>query len=137
MPFRHEEKVLFRHCDPAGIVFYPRYFEMLNDTIEAWFAGRLGWDWSDLHGPAGMAVPTAAVEVQFRAPSRQGDRLVWALSVTKVGRTSVGLRVVATCGEEVRLAATQTLVCIAKETGRPVAWPESVRTRLEEEAADA
>ena len=137
MPFRHDQPVLFRHCDPAGIVFYPRYFEMLNDTIEAWFADRLGWHWSGLHGPQDMSVPTVAVAVHFSAPSRHGDGLVFALSVTKVGRTSVGLSIVARCGEEVRLSATQTLVCIAKETGRPVVWPDDVRRKLEREAADA
>ena len=137
MPYRLDKPVLFRHCDPAGIVFYPRYFEMLNDTMEAWFGDRLGWPWPSLHGPDGMAVPTVAVEVHFSATSRHGDLLTFTLRVTRVGRTSVGLSIVATCGEEVRLSATQTLVCIAKETGRPVAWPEGIRTRLEEEAADA
>jgi 4-hydroxybenzoyl-CoA thioesterase len=137
MAFRHEEPVLFRHCDPAGIVFYPRYFEMLNDCMEAWFGQRLGWAWSGLHGPDGMAVPTVAVEVHFSAPSRHGDLLVLTLEVVKVGRTSVGLKVVARCGDEVRLTAAQTLVCIAKETGRPVAWPEGIRRKMEEEAADA
>ena len=137
MPFRHDEPVLFRHCDPAGIVFYPRYFEMLNDTMEAWFGARLGWPWPSLHGPDGVAVPTVAVEVHFTAPSRHGDALVFTLRVTKVGRTSVGLSIVATCGDEVRLRAAQTIVCISKETGRPIAWPDRVRTKLEEEAADA
>jgi 4-hydroxybenzoyl-CoA thioesterase len=137
MPFRHDEPVLFRHCDPAGIVFYPRYFEMLNDTMEVWFRDRLGWPWSSLHGPDAMAVPTVAVEVHFSAPSRHGDLLTFTLRVTRVGRTSVGLAITATSGEEVRLSATQTLVCIAKDSGRPVAWPEHVRRKLEEEAADA
>ena len=30
--------VRFQHCDPAGIVFYPRYLEMINQTVEEWFA---------------------------------------------------------------------------------------------------
>jgi 4-hydroxybenzoyl-CoA thioesterase len=137
MAFRYDQPVLFRHCDPAGIVFYPRYFEMLNDCIEAWFDARLGWAWSGLHGPEGLGVPTVAVDVHFAAPSRHGDRLVFTLEVTKVGRTSVGLRIVACCGEEVRLTAAQTLVCIAKATGRPVAWPEDIGRKLEKEAADA
>ena len=34
-PFTAEMTVAFRHCDPAGIVFYPRYFEMINDFVEA------------------------------------------------------------------------------------------------------
>ena len=137
MAYRCDQPVLFRHCDPAGIVFYPRYFEMLNDCLESWFGERLGWAWSDMHGPDALAVPTVAVEVHFKATSRHGDRLTVTLEVTRVGRTSVGLSLVATCGDEVRLSATQTLVCMSKKTGRPVAWPENVRKKLEEEAADA
>lgn len=37
MLFTFTQKVLFKHCDPAGIVFYPRYFEIINDCIEAFF----------------------------------------------------------------------------------------------------
>ncbi|KAF5290196.1 hypothetical protein FQR65_LT20676 [Abscondita terminalis] len=41
----------FRHCDPAGIVFYPRYAEMINDTVEHWFKHGLGMDFDCLHRP--------------------------------------------------------------------------------------
>ncbi len=27
MYFKMRQKTLFRHCDPARIVFYPRYFD--------------------------------------------------------------------------------------------------------------
>jgi 4-hydroxybenzoyl-CoA thioesterase len=30
MGYHVTQKVLFRHCDPAGIVFFPRYFEMVR-----------------------------------------------------------------------------------------------------------
>ena len=33
MAFIAQRKVRFQHCDPAGIVFYPRYFEMLNSVV--------------------------------------------------------------------------------------------------------
>ena len=36
-PFVSQVEVRFRHFDPAGIVFYPRYFEMINDFVEEWF----------------------------------------------------------------------------------------------------
>ena len=35
--FKYAIDIGFRHCDPAGIVFYPRYFEMMNDAIEIFF----------------------------------------------------------------------------------------------------
>ena len=41
-PFVSQVEVRFRHCDPAGIVFYPRYFEMINDFVEEWFDKGMG-----------------------------------------------------------------------------------------------
>ncbi|MCO5127369.1 MAG: hypothetical protein M9957_08845 [Rhodobacteraceae bacterium] len=37
MIFRQDIRVGFNHCDPAGIVFYPRYFEMANTVCESFF----------------------------------------------------------------------------------------------------
>ena len=34
--------VRFSHCDPASIVYFPRYFDMINGVVEDWFAGALG-----------------------------------------------------------------------------------------------
>ena len=36
-PFIKTEKIRFKHVDYAGIVFYPRFLEMLNDLVEDWF----------------------------------------------------------------------------------------------------
>ena len=38
MSYRRTIPVEFNHCDPAGIVFYARYFEMTNSVCENFFA---------------------------------------------------------------------------------------------------
>jgi 4-hydroxybenzoyl-CoA thioesterase len=128
MPFDHPQKVLFRHCDPAGIVFFPRYAEMLNDTVEAFFSACVHWPFEEIHPAA--AVPTVALSFQFRAPSRHGDALVLRLAPRALGRTSLRLETAAFCGTQVRFTADQTLVC-TDGTGRPQPWPAEVRARLE------
>lgn len=35
--FQREILVRFGHCDAAGWVFYPRYFELISDFVEDWF----------------------------------------------------------------------------------------------------
>lgn len=135
MAFEYSQTVLFQHCDPAGIVFYPRYFEMLNATIEAWFYQRLGHSFARVHGPMGLSVPTAAIEVRFSAPSRLGDELKFMLRPIRIGRTSLTLGIDVNRDGENRLAMTSTLVCVAKETGRPVRWPDTLRQRIEAEVA--
>ena len=125
--FETTQKVLFRHCDPAGIVFFPRAFEMANDCVEAFFADALDWPFETLLTKAG--VPTAAISTTFRAPSRHGDVLTLRLAVTRVGATSLGYAMEATCGGQARFATEATIVHVDAD-GRPARWPDAVRARL-------
>ncbi|PHP27971.1 acyl-CoA thioesterase [Limimaricola cinnabarinus] len=137
MSFTTTRKVRFEHCDPAGIVFYPRYFEMLNACIEDWFDARLGHSFGAIHVTGGHAVPTARCEVRFSAPSRIEDRLTLTLRPVRLGRSSLDLKIGITSEGETRLQADFTLVHVAQATGRPVGWPEPLRRAIETEIARA
>ena len=41
--YRSEILVRFGDCDPAGIVYYPRYMEMFNSLVEDWCLGLPGF----------------------------------------------------------------------------------------------
>ena len=128
MSFSIKQKVLFRHCDPAGIVFYPRYFEMINDTIEAFFESALGFPWETSLKTGG--IPTAQISATFVAPSRYGDILNLELRCKSLGRSSVNLELAFLCGENTRMTASSTLVNV-DVAGRPVAWPKDLRAAIE------
>jgi len=132
---RFEAEVLVRwaHTDPAGIVFYPRYFEMINALVEDWFAGPLGCDFDTLHGELGIGVPTVSIECEFARPSRLGDSLVFGLVVERIGKGSFTLRIAANDrnGEQ-RMKARLVLACIDLETGRARPIPEEIRSRMVE-----
>lgn len=130
MAFVFEQAVLFRHCDPAGIVFYPRYFEMINDCVEAFFERVLGLPFAQLHGHGG--VPTAEIRTQFRRPSRLGDQLELRLRCLRVGRSSLEISIEAICDAEQRFVSESTLVHV-DTTGRPTPWPDVQRTLLADE----
>lgn len=127
--FTVRRRVRFADCDAAGIVFFPRYFEMLNGVVEDWFAGPLGVSFRELHIERRASVPTAAVEATFTAPSRLEDELDFSLSVTRLGGASCGLRHSLACGGERRLAATQTIVHVGRSL-KPEPWPEDIRARI-------
>lgn len=122
-----DQKVLFKHCDPAGIVFYPRYFEMMNDCVEAFFADALAWPFETMHPDS--AVPTAAISTEFTAPSRHGDRLSLTLRVERIGGASLGLSITAAADGEDRFHTRSTLVHVGA-AGRPLPWPGPIRDRL-------
>ncbi|NBB98176.1 MAG: acyl-CoA thioesterase [Alphaproteobacteria bacterium] len=127
--YQFHQKVLFKHCDPAGIVFFPRYYEMVNDCVEAFFADVLDWPFEAMHQTG--AVPTRAIESEFLTPARHGDALVLDLRITGLGRTSCSYSITARCGDETRFTHRATLVNVSAN-GRPAAWPAPVATKLEE-----
>jgi len=128
MPFTIRQKVLFKHCDPAGIVFYPRYFEMISDCVEAFFDTELNMPFEELLKIAG--VPTVQISAEFTARSMHGDMLVIALSCEHVGRSSLRMGLTAVCGTETRFVANQTIVYIDK-SGKSQAWSPALRKALE------
>ena len=91
MHFRFPQKILFKHCDPAGIVFYPRYFEMVNAAVEDLFA-TAGHDFAELHLRRGKGVPTVHLSIDFTAPSRLGELLDFRLQLARLaGGTGLDL----------------------------------------------
>ncbi len=133
-PFRLRLKILFQHCDPAGIVFYPRYFEMVNQVVETWFDDALGFPFAMMQLGNATGVPAVSIEASFLAPSRLGDVLDWSLTVEKLGRTSASLRVAADAADaegEQRLRCRIVIVHVRNDTGRPTVWPDDLRNNMD------
>jgi 4-hydroxybenzoyl-CoA thioesterase len=131
MSFKTEIPVRFAHVDAAGIVFYPRYFEMLNQVVEEWFEAELGTSFRDLHVDGSNGVPAVRVETDFLRPSRLGDRLGFELSVAALGRSRIELQVVAGCGGEERLRMKLILAYVALSPLKSCAIPEALRARMQ------
>ncbi len=127
--FTTTRRVRFADCDAAGIVFFPRYFEMLNGVVEDWFAGPLGASFRELHVERHVSVPTAAIEAKFMLPSRLEDDLTFSLTVTRLGGASCTLRHRIAAGDQLRFEATQTIVYVGHSL-KPEPWPEALRARI-------
>src|SRR5690606_6275794 len=85
--FIKEEQIRFRHTDFAGIVFYPRFLELLNDLVEDWFDEALDRPFSKIHETNG--IPTVDSRVQFKNAARIGEILTKKLWVKELKSSSV------------------------------------------------
>lgn len=85
--FIKEQKIKFKHIDYAGIVFYPRFLEMLNDLVEDWFEEALDRPFSKMHETNGM--PTVDLKVQFKKAARLGEVIVKELWVKELRSSSL------------------------------------------------
>lgn len=129
--YRSDIPIRFSHCDPAGIVFFPRYLEMFNDLIEDWCRDALGVSFAEIHLKRGWGIPTVHLDVDFLAPSTLGDRLSATLRVNHIGKTSVGFDIVL-CGSDgsERVKGRQVIVFVDAAHKRPSSIPDDLRARI-------
>ena len=132
--FIKEEQIRFRHTDFAGIVFYPRFLEMLNDLVEDWFDEALDRPFSKIHETNG--IPTVDLKVQFKNAARIGEILTKKLWVKELKSSSV------ICGfqfinqqEKTVLEGEVTLVNVAiaedRKTIKAEAFNDEVKAKIE------
>ncbi len=108
--FETDIQVGFEHTDVAGVVFYPRYFEMLSKVTERWFQERLNLNYRQFHQVERRGIPLVEVHCRFMRPSFLSDVLNYRLTVAKLGRSSATLHIEAHCNGEQRLDADMVVV---------------------------
>ena len=128
--FQREILVRFGHCDAAGWVFYPRYFEMISDFVEDWFEDGLAASAPGLFHHKQILTPSVHFTVDFVKPTRYGDRLTFFLWTTKIGTSSVELRIEASHQGELRMRVKQVLVFISAHTSRSTPIPPELVSRM-------
>lgn len=76
-------------CDPAGIIFYPRYFEMFDTSTTVLIERALGMNKIDyLKAYAFAGHPLVETRARFRVPTRFGDEVAIETALVECGRSS-------------------------------------------------
>jgi 4-hydroxybenzoyl-CoA thioesterase len=131
MAFRRERQIRFSDCDPAGIVFYPQYFVMLNGLVEDWVDDELGIGYRRLVIERSVGLPTVRLEADFRAVSRMGDRIVLLLAVERLGGRSITLNLRCDGAEgDTRMSLRQVLVTTSLVTHAAIDIPPDLRAAI-------
>jgi 4-hydroxybenzoyl-CoA thioesterase len=123
-------KVRFQHCDPAGMVFYPRYYEMINTAVEDFFEQILEMShaWICKNG---LGVPMRSIAVEFLKPSYLGDIIHLHLQPTRIGRSSIqfSLEILAESGEK-RVEGNFVIVYIDNTKKKSISIPKATADKL-------
>ena len=129
--FTRSVSIRFSHCDPAGIVYFPHYFNMFNGLIEDWYTQELGHDYAELVMGSKYGFPFVHIECDFKIPSRMGDVVDLSLLVERIGRSSLGIAIVCHRDGIERLRARMVTAMMSLETRKPVALPQALRDTIE------
>ena len=130
MSFVFTARVRFGHCDPAGIAYFPRLFELVDAAVEDWTAAVIGVDRAEMHGPLRLGLPTVDLHAGFTTPCRLGEQLDIEVALLALGTTSIDLDATASAGGARRFSVRLKQVLMNLDTARPTPWPEAWRARL-------
>ena len=130
--FRVEYPILFSHCDPAGIVYFPRFFDLLHRAMEDWFTFGLEERFADFIMVKRLGIPTVSTHTDFVGPARFGDFLAVELRVVKLGRASIELAIDSSVEGRPCFRARHTVCTFSNETYKAVPIPDDLRARMAE-----
>lgn len=128
--FVHDQLIRFSHCDPASIVYFPRFFDLAHSTMEDWFAQGLGFALPELIIKRRVGTPTVSIHCDFLKPLRMGDILRFELSVTKLGNASADLHYRGLKADVEHLRIVQTVVFMNLDAARAIPIPADVRAKI-------
>jgi len=117
---RRTVRIEWGDCDPAGIVFYPRYFAMFNHSTELVIERALGMKKQELYRLYGFGgIPSVHSQARFLLPTRYGDDVEIESAITKVGRSSFSLQHRLSLGGALAVESNETRVWVVRDPDRP------------------
>lgn len=132
----HRLEVRFGDCDPAGIVYFPRFFDFFHDAMETWFSAHLGVAYAQVVTGRKIGFPAVHSEADFKVPCAFGESIAVELRVAKLGRSSIGLDyLVRGADGGLRLTGATTSVVMDLDPASPgfrraIAVPDDLRARI-------
>lgn len=131
----YDYRISWGDCDPAGIVFYPRFFAIFDESTAYLLELASGMTRSDLIRYYGiLGWPMVSANVDFRAPATYDDKIVVYTNVKRLGTSSMTFAHELRRGDVICVSAIETRVWVARDRGdiqlspRPI--PASLRTCL-------
>lgn len=129
-PFTKSRRIRFSHTDPAGIVYFPNYFDFCNAVVEDFYTERLGVDYAKLIFERRRGTPIVHAGCDFFAPSVMGDSLDFTLLLDRVGKSSIEFSIYGHAQAILRLQARIVTVYMDLETRKSDPIPDDLRQRF-------
>lgn len=117
---RRNIRIEWGDCDPAGIVFYPRYFAMFDGSTAELFRAALGYTKFEMMQRFDFAgFPMVDTGARFSLPSRFGDEVTIESQIVRMGRSSFEVQHRLLRGSEVAIEAHEKRVWVKRHPDDP------------------
>lgn len=134
--FRRQLTIGWGHCDPAGIVFNSRFFELFDANTWLLFQAALGVKPHELATAFGiMGIPLVDVRANFIKPVKFGDDILLSSRVKAFRRSSLDVEHQLSIDGQIAVEGSETRVWAARANDNPekiagVAIPADVIARF-------
>lgn len=114
-----EVQIQWGDCDPANIVYYPRYFAMFDDSTSTLFEVA-GFSKQDLVRKYGLVgIPMVDTRAKFYIPSTYGDRITIETKIESIKRSSFEVKHNVYKGEALAIEGFETRVLVGRDPVDP------------------
>ena len=130
MTFTRDRLIRFSHCDPAGIVYFVNFFDMVGGVVEDWFREAVGLPFQEMHLERRLGFPIVNTGCEFFRPARLGDTLRLELAIAKLGRSSIEFIVRGSVQGEEKFAARHKVALVSRDSFRALPIPADMRDKM-------
>jgi 4-hydroxybenzoyl-CoA thioesterase len=105
-------------CDPAGIVYFPRYFAIFDSCTAGLFAA-VGLPYEKVVNEEMIVLPMVDIHAKIMIPSKFGDEVIVESTITEFRRSSFLVRHRLYKGSEMAIECEETRVWAGKHPDEP------------------
>lgn len=120
----------FGDCDPAKLVYYPRFFEWFHDAFEALFEVIIHVDYASVLEGRRVGFPAVQVAGEFRRPVRFGDEVEIEVFLSRLGERSATFEYRVRRGAELLVTASVKVATMDLDRFTSVPVPDDLRAAL-------
>ena len=120
LTYTRNARIEWGDCDPAGIVFYPRYFAMFDSCTTGLFSQALGMSkYQFLKHYDFQGYPMVDTRAKFLKPAKFGDDVVIETKIAEFRRSSFDVHHRLTLGGALCVECFDTRVWAARDPADP------------------
>ncbi|MFD2167608.1 acyl-CoA thioesterase [Thalassotalea euphylliae] len=129
-PLRFKRTILFGDCDPAGIVYTPRFTDYALEATHQALNNVFGEPAIRAMHALNILTPVRATNIEYLSPITWDDEIELLVCVNHVGSRSYTFSVAATKSDKTVFDATITFVCVCAKQKQTIPIPQQVRDKL-------
>lgn len=123
-------KIRFGHCDPAGIVYMPLFFDIFNGVIEDWYDQALRLGYHDFIAQRKVGLGYVNAHGDFFVPCMMGEFLRVAVELEQVGNSSFVVILHAFKNGMEALRGRLTVVTTCLKEHKAITLPDDLKAAL-------